>query len=74
VIFLAIDSNPLSVILSRRPFAQVLCDFPFQTPALSVPTNPGSNDPDEQKTGDDGQNNEQIKIFFRHCPCVSVKR
>jgi hypothetical protein len=55
-------------MLSRRLFAQVLCDFSFQTAALSAPANPGYNDPDEQKTGDDGQNNEQIKIFFRHCP------
>jgi len=39
-----------------------------------TPTNPGLNDPDEQKTGYDGQNNEQIKISFRHCPCVSLKR
>jgi hypothetical protein len=38
-----------------------------------TPANPGHNDLDEQKTGDDGQNNEQIKIFFRHCPCLSVK-
>jgi hypothetical protein len=52
--------------LSRRPFAQVLCDFSFQTAALLTPANPGHNDLDEQKTGDDGQNNEQIKIFFRH--------
>jgi hypothetical protein len=59
--------------LSRRPFAQVLCDFSFQTAALSTPANPGHNDLDEQKTGYDGQNNEQIKIFFRHCPCVSVR-
>jgi hypothetical protein len=59
--------------LSRRPFAQVLCDFSFQTAALSTPANPVHNDLDEQKTGDDGQNKEQIKIFFRHCPCLSVK-
>jgi hypothetical protein len=38
-----------------------------------TPTNPGPNDPDEQKTGCDGKNNEQIKISFRHCPCVSLK-
>jgi hypothetical protein len=45
----------------------------FQKAALSTPANPGHNELDEQKTGDDGQNNEQIKIFFRHCPCLSVK-
>jgi hypothetical protein len=38
-----------------------------------MPANPGHNDLDEQKTGYDGQNNEQIEIFFRHCPCVSVR-
>ena len=27
---------------------------------------PGHDDLDEQKTGYDGQNNEQIKISFRH--------
>jgi hypothetical protein len=59
--------------LSHRPFAQVLSDFSFQTAALSTPANPGHNDLDEQKTGYDGQNSEQIKIFFRHCPCVSVR-
>jgi hypothetical protein len=51
----------------------VLCDFSFQTVALSAPANPGHNDPDEQKSGDDGQYNEQIKIFFRHCPWLSLK-
>jgi len=61
-------------MLSRRPLAQVRCDFSFQSAALSTPANPGHNDLDEQKTGEDGQNNEQIKIFFRHCPCLSVKR
>ena len=35
---------------------------------------PRRNDLDEQKTCEDGENNKQIKIFFRHCPCVSVKR
>jgi hypothetical protein len=67
-------AQPASVILSRRPFAQVLSDFSFQTAALSTPGNPGRNDLDKQKTGYDGQNNEQIKISFRHCPCVSLKR
>jgi hypothetical protein len=28
-----------------------------------MPANPGHNNLDEQKTGDDGQNNEQIRIF-----------
>jgi hypothetical protein len=73
VTFLGIDSNPPSVILSRRPFAQVLRDLSFQTAALSMPANPGHNELDEQKTGDEGQNNEQIKIFFRHCPCLPLK-
>jgi len=68
-------AQPASVILSRRPFAQVLSDFSFQTAALSTPANPGHNDLDEQKTGDDGQQSkEQIEEFFRHCPCVSVRR
>jgi hypothetical protein len=65
--------NPFSVILTHRPFAQVLCDFSFRTTALSTPANPGHNDLDEQETGDEGQNQEQIKIFFRHCPWLSVK-
>jgi hypothetical protein len=43
------------------------------TAVVSTPANPGPNDLDEQKTGDDGQNNEQIKIFFRHCPCLPMK-
>jgi hypothetical protein len=73
VTFLGIDSNLPSVILSRRPFARVLCDFSFQTTALSTPANPGHNDLDEQETGDEGQNQEQIKIFFRHCPWLSMK-
>ena len=38
-----------------------------------MPANPGHNDLDEQKHGYDGQKHGQIKIFFRHCPCVSVK-
>jgi hypothetical protein len=38
-----------------------------------MPANSGPNKLDEQKTGDEGENNEQIKIFFRHCPCLSVK-
>jgi hypothetical protein len=38
-----------------------------------MPANSGHNELDEQKTGDEGQNNEQIKISFRHCPCLSVK-
>jgi hypothetical protein len=60
-------------MLSRRLFAQVLRDFSFQTAAPSTPANPLRNDLDEPQTSDDGQNNEQIKIFFRHCPCVSVR-
>lgn len=60
-------------MLSRCLFAHVCCDFSFQTAALSVPANPGHNDPDEQKTSDDGQNNEQIKIFFSHCPSLLVR-
>jgi hypothetical protein len=59
--------------LSHRPFAHVLCDFSFQTTALSTPANPGHNDLEEQETGDEGQNQEQIKIFFRHCPWLSMK-
>jgi hypothetical protein len=43
------------------------------TAVVSTPPILGPNDLDEQKTGDDGQNNEQIRIFFRHCPCLSVK-
>jgi len=60
--------------LSRRPFAQVLYDFSFQTTALSTPANPGHNDLDEQKPDDDGESNKQIKVFFGHCPCVSARR
>jgi hypothetical protein len=45
----------------------------FQTAVLSTPANPGHNDLDEQETGDEGQNQEQIKIFFRHCPWLSMK-
>jgi hypothetical protein len=59
--------------LSHRPFAQVLEDFSFQTAALLTPPNPCHNDPDEQKTGDDEQNKEQIKVFLRHCPCLPEK-
>src|SRR6266446_7152965 len=72
--FLSIDSTRFQLFLLRRPFAEVLCDSSFYTAALLTPTNPGLNDPDEQKTGYDGQNNEQIKISFRHCPCVSLIR
>jgi hypothetical protein len=61
-------------MLSRRLFAQVLRDFSFQTAAPSTPANPLRNDLDEPQTSDDGQSNKQIKIFFRHCPCVSVRR
>jgi hypothetical protein len=60
--------------LSRRPFSQVLCDFSFKTVTFSTPANPGHNDPDEQKTGDDRESNEQIEEFFGHCPCVSARR
>src|SRR6266481_9449454 len=72
--FLSIDSTRFQLFLLRRPFTEVLCDSSFYTEALLTPTNPGLNDPDEQKTGYDGQNNEQIKISFRHCPCVSARR
>src|SRR6266566_4151055 len=47
--------------------------FSFQTAALSTPANPLRNDLDKPQTSDDGQSNKQIKIFFRHCPCVSVR-
>jgi hypothetical protein len=59
-------AQPASVILSSRPFAQVLSDFSFQTAALSMPANPGHDDLDEQKPGDDGQSKEQIKELFGH--------
>src|SRR5262249_32249129 len=60
-------------MLSCLHLAQVLCDFSFQTAALSMLVNPRRNALDDQKTCEDGENNKQIKIFFRHCPCVSVK-
>jgi hypothetical protein len=60
-------------MLSRRPLAQVLCDFSFHAPILSTPANPSRNDLDEPQASDDGQNNKQIKIFFRHFPCLSVR-
>jgi hypothetical protein len=71
VAFFTIHS--LSVKLARRPFSQVLCDFSFKTATSSTPANPGGSDLDEQKTGDDGEKDEQIEIYFRHCPFVSVK-
>jgi hypothetical protein len=33
------------------------------TAVVSTPANPGHNNLDEQKPGDDGQNNEQISLF-----------
>src|SRR5262249_40953686 len=60
--------NPFSVKLSRRSFSQMLCDFSFKATTFSKPSDPGRNDLDEQKTGEDGENNKQIEIFFRHCP------
>jgi hypothetical protein len=74
VAFRSIDLTRFLVELSRRPFSQVLCDFSLKTPTFSMPANPGRSDLDEQKSCDDGENNEQIEIFFRHCPCVSVRR
>jgi hypothetical protein len=59
-------TQPFSVKLSRRPFSQVLCDFSFKTVTFSTSADPGRNDLDEQKSGDDRENNEQIEIFFRH--------
>jgi hypothetical protein len=54
-------------------FSQVRCDFAFKTATFSTPTDPGRNNLDEQKNSDDGESNEQIEIFFRHCPCVSTR-
>jgi hypothetical protein len=40
-----------------------------------MPGFPGSNDPEEDKPADDEQySKEQIDEFFRHCPCVPVRR
>jgi hypothetical protein len=47
--------------------AQVLSDSSLYAAALWTPSNSCHNDPDEQKTGDDGQDNEQIKNLLRHC-------
>jgi len=73
VAFLSINYS-LSVELARRFFSQVLGDFSFKTATFSMPADAGRNDLDEQKTDEDGENNKQIEIVFRHCPCVSVKR
>lgn len=72
--FLFHSLKAFSVIVPRSPFAQVLSNFSFQTKALSIPANPRHDDPDEPKPGEDGENDEQIEIFFRHCPCVSIRR
>ena len=39
-----------------------------------MPCDSGPEGPDQQKTDDDRENNDQIEIFFGHCPCVSIKR
>jgi len=52
----------------------MLCDFSFKTATFSKPADPGRNDLDEQKTDNDRENNDEIEIVVRHCPCVSVRR
>jgi hypothetical protein len=62
-----------SLVLDRTGFScpgfltQVLSDSSLYAPALSALSNSRHSDPDQQKTGDDGQNNEQIKNLLRHC-------
>jgi hypothetical protein len=48
-------------------FAQELCKQLFYAAAFSMLCNSGPEAPDEQKTDDDRENNDQIEIFFRHC-------
>jgi hypothetical protein len=65
------------MILNRPDFLLILLPTLFNarypaiprcnTAVFSTPTHLRYNDPDEQKPGDDGQRNEQIKTTFSHC-------
>jgi hypothetical protein len=61
------------VVLDQTGFScpgfltQILSDSSLYAPALSAPFNSRYKKPDQQKPGNDGRKNEQIKNLFRHC-------